>query len=325
MLSILVFFVALLIMEFAFRAFSSVMMNYNMEMHKYAKKLKKPSETSGLTHEHIPASEAFLMGVDVKINKFGFRGPDLLEKKPEERRVMLVGSSITLGWGVPYENTFASLLQEKLNARNKGKIEVVNTGIGNYNTTMEAILFKKNIDIVKPDLVILHYFINDAELITSKANNPLVSHSYIAAFVYVRLKELMYNVNYKSRSIGDYYKDIYASDGWTRAENAILDIKNLCDARKIKFMVLIQPDLHDLHEGTDITKIYEKITAFAGTNHIPYLNLFPFFSEKFKDNPKSIWVSHEDSHPNATGHSVIADEVYNYIIKNPEISASVFK
>ena len=41
---------------------------YDVEMHKYAKKLKQKSSIEGLSHEHIPNGEAFLMGVKINLN-----------------------------------------------------------------------------------------------------------------------------------------------------------------------------------------------------------------------------------------------------------------
>jgi len=41
-------------------------MEYNLEMWKYARKLKRVAKHSDQGHQHIPDKSAFLMGVNVK-------------------------------------------------------------------------------------------------------------------------------------------------------------------------------------------------------------------------------------------------------------------
>ena len=48
-------------------------MDYNLEMWKYARKLKRASEDPVQGHKHIPNRSAHLMGVDIAINAHGHR------------------------------------------------------------------------------------------------------------------------------------------------------------------------------------------------------------------------------------------------------------
>ena len=66
---ILLFFLA----ECAFRFYTKFETIYDIEMHKYAVKLKQVSHTDGLSHEHIPNTDAQLMNVNVAINNIGLR------------------------------------------------------------------------------------------------------------------------------------------------------------------------------------------------------------------------------------------------------------
>ena len=69
-----------------------------------------------------------------------------------------MGSSITLGWGVKYDSIFTTRLEKALNNDISIKYEVINAGIGNYNTKMEVIYAKNILPKVDPDKVILHFF-----------------------------------------------------------------------------------------------------------------------------------------------------------------------
>ena len=171
---------------------------YDLEMHKYAIALKRTSNTQGLVHEHRPNKAAKLMGVDFRINSLGFRDVEISpEKKASEYRIMVLGCSNTVGWGVPYENVFTTLIEEKLNRDKKLKqYQVINAGVGNYNTYLESIQLKERITQIDPNMVVLHYYINDVEIISDKDAGMLIKNSYLIAFMKNRLKYLTFKRNY---------------------------------------------------------------------------------------------------------------------------------
>ena len=122
--------------------FARPTMHLGLEMWKYAKDVKIRHPNPEIGHRHRPDAHAFLMGVDVRTNSFGLRDPErALEKPPNTTRIMVLGDSITFGWGCPQDATFCALLEKSLNDRplTPGrKYEVINTGVGNSNTAMEV-------------------------------------------------------------------------------------------------------------------------------------------------------------------------------------------
>jgi len=118
--------------------------DFAMEMWKYAVQLKQPVSNPDLSFVHVPNSHAFLMGVDVNINSQGLRDYEYsLAKSPETYRIMMLGDSTTLGWGVPLEATVPKLLERELNegrAPGIDRFEVLNAGVGNYNRASGGLL-----------------------------------------------------------------------------------------------------------------------------------------------------------------------------------------
>ena len=118
--------------EGAVRLIASQKLIYNIEMVKYAKSLKMPDPDQVASHVHRPNSSAHLMGVNIALNSLGNRGPELPRKSPNVLRIMVLGSSVTMGWGVSQEETFTSLAEKKLNTEPLllgKKVEIVNAGI----------------------------------------------------------------------------------------------------------------------------------------------------------------------------------------------------
>ena len=310
--------VSLILAEFGLRFYLKFTSIYGLEMHKYAKELKEPSKIEGLTHQHKPNSEATLMGVNVKINDFGIR--DNFTPRPKEKneyRILVLGNSITMGWGVQYDYIFTTLFENKLNETYSNlRFEVINSGIGNYNTVMESIYLKSILQDVNPNEIILHFYINDIERISQKKSNFLVKHSYLFAYIYLNFKQSAI-INFSNfNSTGKYYLDLYTGENEDRskAQNAILSINDLCFQNDIKFKVLIQPDLHDLSYDSDQFKCHLIIRKFLENNRIRYVDLFDDFSENLENEPEKIWVHPNDPHPNSFGHKIM----YHRLMKDYE-------
>ncbi len=135
--------------------------NYHIEMWKYSRDLKQASQNPILGHEHLPSSQAKLQNVIIRTNKNGMRGAAITPVKSGQRRILLLGSSATLGWGVEEEETMSSRLQLSLG---EGAV-VMNAGIGNYNTKRYVELFLTKNRNVTPTDIIVNYYLNDAEVL----------------------------------------------------------------------------------------------------------------------------------------------------------------
>lgn len=110
------------------------------------------------------------------INRAGLRGPEItVEKPPGVRRVLLLGDSVTFGFGTSYEETFASQLQTRLGAIGDAdapyRWQVLNMGVGGYNTYTERVFYETRGRLFQPDLVLLIVCPNDVD-------NPLFHFEY---------------------------------------------------------------------------------------------------------------------------------------------------
>ena len=51
---------------------------------------------------------------------------------------------------------------------------------------------------------------------------------------------------------------------------------------------------------------------------VPVVNTFDAFQKRFGDDVSKVWIQSDDPHPNAAGHSLMADEFYQYLVReNP--------
>jgi lysophospholipase L1-like esterase len=281
-------------------------MEYNLEMWKYARKLKRVAEHPDQGHQHIPNQSAFLMGVDVNINSHGYRNKEVLvKKKPGVTRIMMLGDSLTFGWGVPAENTVSAQL-EKLLTNDNQQFEVINTGVGNTNTEMQIASFLDKGIILSPDIVVLNYFINDAELIPRPTKNIFMKYSSAYVFLSLRLGSIS-RLFFGGKQWQEYYSDLYDEnfEGWKRVKASISKLARYSFSNDIKLMIVSYPELHKLNPYP-FNHVNNKLNNYASKIKVPFLDLLPSLKDEQEEN---LWVSKQDQHPNSLACKLIAPAI----------------
>lgn len=116
--------------------------------------------------ELIPGWQGIVRGVPTHINRWGMRDDDLPRRKPSGTyRIAMLGSSVTMGYGVPADSDFESLLEWRLNANRQPqgpRIELLNFAVGGYFALHSAITLQEKVFPFAPDAVI--YVAHQGEL-----------------------------------------------------------------------------------------------------------------------------------------------------------------
>ena len=79
--SLIIFFVFL---EITLQIYTRLFIYYDVEMSRYAVEVKEKSDNPKIGHVHKPNAEAYLMGVDVKINSDGLRDDEYSIKQKQK-------------------------------------------------------------------------------------------------------------------------------------------------------------------------------------------------------------------------------------------------
>ena len=290
----------------AYLAFNTV---YDIEMTRYSNELKVTSDAA-IGHEHRPLATATLMDVEVSINSDGLRDREYTTTSPHARRLIFLGDSLTFGWGVERSNTFEYMLEERLNQQGDGLVEILNFGIGNYNTSQQVALFAKRGLKYHPNQVVVFYFINDAEPTPTPSRWMFLGHSRLITLYWSRINILL--SRYAGRDFISQYGDLYqqGQPGWGAAKAAFVSLKRLCETNGIDLKVVLLPELHDL-KNPPFRREYGLVESFLKGEGISVLDLIPYFSSV--EDPLSLWVAVDDAHPNAKAHRMIADFSQQFI------------
>jgi lysophospholipase L1-like esterase len=285
-----------------------------MEMWRYASEIKQPLPYKKLPFHHYPNKAGHYYGVSVETNSLGLRDYEYSIEKPENmKRVIFLGDSFTFGWGVPLKKLYSKQV-EKMLSRVGQKAQVINMGVGNYNSIMEVELFKQKGLILEPDMVVLMYFVNDTEpvpRVKSKAEYFVLKHSYFMAFLFDRLVKLKtaFDKNFDWKK---YYLSLYSQENAVNlAENekAIKELINLCRTHQIKLVIVNIPELRSLKQY-QFDKATMHIKDLAAEGKVPFLDLLPALVGQ---EAESLWVSEEDPHASELANRIIAEEIYDKI------------
>src|SRR5262245_50397205 len=285
-------------------------MQFDLEMWKYTKSVKAISSNPFIGHEHRPNTDAFLMGVHVTTNSAGFRDEEIpIERRPGSTRIMMLGDSVLFGWGTKQDETVAARLKQAW--RQAGRdVDVINTGVGNYNTIMEVQFFLTRGYQFKPDIVVLNYFINDAEPI------PRYDYDFIervsAAWVYygsrldVVERELRLGQQTDWRT---YYRNLYDDarnpGGWQGVESSIRKLAAYCRDNGIRLLIVNYPELRVL-DPYPFPEVQRRLAALAADLEVPYLDLLDSLRG---EPPEKLWVTPPDPHPNGYAHGLFAKAI----------------
>jgi lysophospholipase L1-like esterase len=282
---------------------------FDLEMWKYARDIKMVSQDPLIGHQHGPNRKAHLMGVDLATNSRGLRDYEYrYERTPGTLRIVMLGDSFTEGWGVASPDTSSKRL-ERLFAKDGTKAEVINTGVGNWNTVQEVEYFLTEGFKYQPDIVVLNFTFNDAEPVPSdRPPGFLMRHCYSCVYVVGRVDVLMRQLAYR-QDWADYYLGLFdhgTARGWLDAKAYLRKLADYCDSHGIKLLVASFPELHDV-QNYRLQEITDLIRKAADENGVAFIDLLD--SIKNQESSK-LWVTRPDPHPNSLANKFFADALY---------------
>jgi len=301
--------------------------------------IHQPSTNSKLVYELVPNNKGVDMGAEVEINSHGLRDKEYrLEKQENVYRILVLGDSWTFGTGMNLDETYVKQLEKLLNTNDPSReYEVINCGVGGYNTVREVELFKeKNLILFNPDLVIIGYNIHNIEIghqfrnpkqksdnngshriqyegpnttfLTYDTIRKLKNFSVLFQTIIYRNETL-----FKTLKIRDYeplYSD--SSEGGTAARASLAELLDIANSRDISVLLVCFPVLSNLDDSFPFSSIHQIVGKAADSLGIMFYDLFPDFKGL---KGSSLWLHQLDRHPNAKGHTIIADGIYRYLKK----------
>jgi len=303
-----------------------------------------------LKYELTPGATGGLSPTDIKINSQGFRGPEP-SSSPSGQRVIVLGDSIAFGNFVRLEDTFSSQLQQRLSS-GKQDVEILNFGVGGYDTLQEVSLLEIRGLKYHPNLVVVAYCLNDISIASTnleqiewRSQKSFLYRSRLAQFVVsniekIRLKRWLSHMNQPDVFHREYEHQI---DTISDDEVELLDLMRNAPkypsttyygardrVRRLRYSFRRLASLSRENGFTVVIMIVPLLIGDAGTyshrtaHHIvemearragfDTIDLTDAFMRAGMGNLKSEFG--DIIHPNRRGHAIMADLLSEYVVNH---------
>lgn len=293
----------LLLLEITLRLAYPLDDNYYTLEWQYGRELKQVVSNEPFLFDHRPDKVMRVYDTELTLNSQGMRDREFPLKKPYDRtRIAIVGDSTTLGWGVPLEQTYPKLLEQFLGGEQRG-VEVLNFGVGNYNTFQEYHKIERDVLSYSPDIILLQFYINDLEGMDKPSPYWLREKSYAYLFFWQKVAGVKNRVGHYD-AIG-YHRALYTKENEHLAQNkeSLEKMAALCKERNITLYVVLIPELQTFDEG--LARLQKEfVTDVVGEDSV--IDLTPDFKPY---SPEQLHISGEDMHLNAAGHRILAESL----------------
>jgi hypothetical protein len=278
--------------------------------------LYRPSGDPDLGFELVPNSRRGSM----RINAWGFRGPDVSERPPAGIvRVAVVGDSETFGAALPEESTLPGCLASALNAAKPGGYEVLNLGVPGYNTLQELRVVQTRLKQLHPHVVILYYVLNDAELSPRAVllHRGALRSSHLGLLASYLSKAWPTDVNAlrSEMDIVSYYQHLHASERFDTTRRLLLEMADVLRERGVRFMLVIAPEIYAVPgfgKRYPYRDIHDRLARLAS----PALQVVDPLDRLAAAGrrPRQFWVGEGDPHKNEDANRLIAAAVAEAVL-----------
>ena len=284
-----------------------------------------------LDWRYIPNS-SFQQGKVVnQYNSVGFRGEDHVIEKPSRiTRVVVIGDSVTEGYGVEWRDVFASSVQARLGSG----YEVVSLGMGGLNTPQEVHILEEVGLRYAPDYVVVNFVLNDCDFFSSAkegAKHAEDNQSKIALLgirIHPAIKRtlkssaLIYLVNeriadlwgrLKGEERHDYYEELWRNEkNRAKVTTAFEKLRKLGRDHNFKVIILVWPLVIN-YSDYKFRSVHEWVIEQAAANEFAAIDLLPVYAtQPFR----TLQVTSEDYvHPNTIGHKLAAEEFVKWVTR----------
>jgi GDSL-like lipase/acylhydrolase family protein len=306
----------------------------------YARTLFEQGPSAELPYRLRPGVSLTLGGIDVRVNAFGLRGPEVAAAPaPGTVRVLVLGDSVVFGQGVAQEDTFPARLAARLGERWHVPVEALNAGAQGYDTVAEAAFLAGPGFALAPQGVVVGMSLNDYDPApsydvtgvltrhTPTAVAPALAHSefllllrwlrawwrgeLLAQMLQKRGPEPAVPVANDGMAVLDrlvatehlrFYRDP-APALWTRLHSALVALRDQAAARGMWLVVAIFPEAWQVGVAEPDTTPQARLGALCEELGIRCLDLAPAFQAAGGT------LFQDAQHPNARGLALAADVV----------------
>lgn len=264
----------------------------------------------------------------LKLNSQGYRDHEYSNQKIARHRILSVGGSISIGHGVPLDETYCKVLEQSLN-----DVEIINLACFLYSIDQMYVQIKEQVPLLKPDLVIQCVTDSSTRWImrghTPDQDYPKCRLVYsneddeitIEPPKFNRLQRFLgyssdfgpFKINFESVPDANEQEPLVEKEIRLKAIEALIRQTNdFVHSYHSKYLVLYIPQ-----QVPDQSEVLTILTRMSKDHEITLVNAAVELenSDKCIDG-STVFVSKEDRHLTEYGHYLIAKLLHDHLIQD---------
>jgi hypothetical protein len=257
--------------------------------------------------EMIKSATVDYMGVHYSTNQWGLRDKEYTKEKPAGTyRVALIGTSISMGWGIPDGQTFESIVEERLAAEYPGKYEILNFSVNGFDPLRKLYRLENTALDFQPDMVIFCAHRIDKRWIVENIirclrNGIAIPYPYVEEIIAKAGVTTETGERAAANRLSRYSPDLV-----TWAFGRAVEI---CNERNIKVVWMFEPEVERLDFVGD--KAVSELFSLAGkAGFATMIDL----RQAYEGVPSSsLRLETYDEHPNVRAHQLLAEYFYEQL------------
>ncbi len=288
-----------------------------------------------LMFELLPNVNRTFYGLPFTTNIHGMRDrPCQRERSPDTFRIVVLGSSIDMGWGVGTEETYINLLEDWLNARAQRlglprRFEVLNFAVAAYSPLQRLETFRRKAAEFDPDLVLYSATTLDIRLLEIHLCDMLQNR---VDLTYDFLREEIQKAGFRERDLRlnsqnrlcekNAIKAKLRPRYWPIYEKSLETLARECRSLGIPLASMIIPRAGECSSQQRRASVVTQLHSLLSRHCDIVLDL----SDSFDGiSPSKLEISSSDDHPNALGHDRLAKSLARALTAESRLRALVLE
>ncbi|MEX2317854.1 MAG: hypothetical protein WD669_11925 [Pirellulales bacterium] len=272
------------------------------------KDLNMELPAAGLQYELRPQADVIFKGASFRTNRWGMHDRDYSKQRPDGYlRIALLGASHVMGTGVEMESTFDSVLERRLNREHPDSrfqgYEILNFAVYGYKPVEQIQVLREKALPFGPNALLYVGHPGDADRVVLYLSRAVESGAELR---YPFLSQIVQRagvsretpVRLIQRRLQPFGEEILS---WVY-QTMIAD----CNQKDIPALFALLPMVPESAQTHDTTPDLELAKA-AGFQILDLGNVY------HGHNRQSLWIAEWDAHPNARGHELIGDRLYELL------------
>jgi hypothetical protein len=270
--------------------------------------LLQPSPQRDVLFELKPNQNTYFKLVPFVTNSRGLRDRDYSLEKPEGvLRVAVIGDSFTLPSGVAIEDSYHSLIEERLNRwHNRVRYELINFAVGGYTFEQYLFTIRHKALAYDPDLILIGFCAGNDDNVHQPDQFPNPYHPLPESYPFY----------------GSFAADavLHKLDSMRIEQEAGRELAE----RQSRYLARVFSELAELGRTEDIPIVmvylsnqpanYKPVQEIALANGIEH---FVDTSASFRGTELEDYrILPIDNHPNARAHRIFAERIYEYLVRH---------